>query len=110
MAAIQIPAGSVGRVPAPGHVLTDKAYSSKAIRDHLRRRGIKATIPIKADQAANRRKKGSRGGRPPAFDRERYKQCNTAERAFNKLKRFRAVATRTTSATSWTGPPSTSPR
>ncbi|WP_425463561.1 IS5 family transposase [Micromonospora olivasterospora] len=94
MAAIRIPR-RVGRPRTrPGHVLADKAYSSKAIRSHLRRRGIKATIPIKADQAANRREKGSRGGRPPNFDRERYKQRNTAERAFNKLKQFRAVATR----------------
>jgi transposase len=30
----------------------------------------------------------------PAFDRERYKQRNTAERCVNKLKAFRAVATR----------------
>jgi hypothetical protein len=37
-------------------------------RDYLRRRGIKATIPSKADQDANRRKKGSKGGRPPIFD------------------------------------------
>ena len=78
----------------PGHVLADKAYSSKAIRGHLRRRGIGATIPVKADQAANRRKKGSKGGRPPKFDSERYKQRNTAERCINKLKQFRAVATR----------------
>ncbi|MGI5236654.1 IS5 family transposase [Dactylosporangium sp. CA-139066] len=78
----------------PGHVLADKAYSSKAIRTHLRRRGITATIPVKADQAANRRKKGSHGGRPPNFDRERYKQRNTVERCINKLKQFRAVATR----------------
>lgn len=36
----------------PGQVLGDKAYSSTAIRAHLRRRGIKATIPEPADQAA----------------------------------------------------------
>jgi transposase len=78
----------------PGHVLADKAYSSKAIRAHLRWRGITATIPVKADQAANRRKKGSKGGRPPKFDAERYKQRNTAERCINKLKQFRGVATR----------------
>ena len=39
--------------------------------------------------------KGSHGGRPPAFDTEEYKIRNTAQRAFNKLKDFRAVATRT---------------
>jgi transposase len=36
----------------------------------------------------------SRGGRPPAFDPARYKERNTVERCFSKLKQFRAVATR----------------
>ena len=30
----------------------------------------------------------------PAFSPWLYKQCNTAERCFNKLKHFRAIATR----------------
>jgi transposase len=77
----------------PGHLLGDKAFSSKTIRDQCRRRGITATIPEKADQIRHRAKRGSRGGRPPAFDSERYKQRNTAERCINKLKGFRAVAT-----------------
>lgn len=38
--------------------------------------------------------KGSRGGRPPNFDVERHKKRDTVERAINKLKQFRAVATR----------------
>lgn len=37
---------------------------------------------------------GSRGGRPPGFDEERYKKRNTVERAINRLKQSRAVATR----------------
>ncbi|MBB4911146.1 transposase [Actinophytocola algeriensis] len=78
----------------PGHLLGDKAFSSKTIREQCRRRGITATIPEKADQIRYRAKRGSRGGRPPAFDSERYKQRNTAERCINKLKSFRAVATR----------------
>jgi transposase len=78
----------------PGRVLGDKAYSIKAIRDQLRRRHIAATIPEKTDQHANRRKRGSAGGRPPVFDATRYRQRNTVERAFSKLKQFRAVATR----------------
>lgn len=78
----------------PSRVIADKAYSSRANRGYLRRRGIAATIPEKDDQAAHRRKRGSRGGRPPAFDTETYKQRNTAERCFNKLKQHRAVATR----------------
>jgi transposase len=78
----------------PSRVIADKAYSSRGNRGYLRRRGIAATIPEKDDQAAHRRKRGSRGGRPPAFDTETYKQRNTAERCFNKLKQHRAVATR----------------
>lgn len=78
----------------PGHLLGDKAFSSKTIRGQCGRRGITATIPEKADQIRHRAKRGSRGGRPPAFDSERYKQRNTAERCINKLKGFRAVATR----------------
>ncbi|MFE6456234.1 transposase [Streptomyces cinereoruber] len=33
-------------------------------------------------------------GRPPGFDKERYKKRNTVERAINKLKNYRAVSTR----------------
>ncbi|MGW7130015.1 IS5/IS1182 family transposase, partial [Streptomyces bobili] len=32
--------------------------------------------------------------RPPAFDEDRYKKRNTVERAINRLKQSRAVATR----------------
>jgi len=78
----------------PGRALGDKAYSSTAIRAHLRRRGIKATIPEPGDQARNRLRRGSKGGRPPAFDPAAYKQRNTVERAFGKLRQHRAVATR----------------
>jgi transposase len=78
----------------PGRVLGDKAYSSAAIRSHLRGRGIRATIPEPADQARNRARRGSQGGRPPAFDPAAYKERNTVERAFCKLRQHRAVATR----------------
>jgi len=78
----------------PGRVLGDKAYSSAAIRAHLRRRKIKATIPEPADQVKNRLRRGSRGGRPPAFDAAAYKQRNVVERCFNQLKQWRDLATR----------------
>jgi hypothetical protein len=46
----------------PDRLLADKAYSNRAIRSHLRRRRIKATIPEKADQLKARAAKGSAGG------------------------------------------------
>lgn len=79
----------------PDVVLADKAYSSRAIREHLRKRGIRAVIPVPADQRGHRLRRGSsRGGRPPAFDREAYKQRNTIERCINRLKQWRGIATR----------------
>jgi transposase len=60
----------------------------------LRGRGITATIPELDDQIRNRLKRGARGGRPPVFDAEAYKQRNCVERAINKLKGHRVVATR----------------
>jgi hypothetical protein len=46
----------------PDRVLADKAYSSRAIRDHLRSRGIGAVIPEPDDQKGQRKRHGSAGG------------------------------------------------
>ena len=43
---------------------------------------------------ANCRRRGSRGGRPTAFDKEMYKRRNEVERTINRLKHSRAIATR----------------
>ena len=88
----------------PHRVLADKGYSSRANRDYLRRRGIRATIPERRDQQANRQRRGSAGGRPPAFDKTIYKRRNIVERCFNRFKQYRAIATRyDKTATSYQG-------
>jgi transposase len=72
----------------------DKAYNGRPNRDLLRERGVKAVIPEKGDAIARRKAKGSAGGRPLAFDAADYKNRNVVERAFNKLKNWRGLATR----------------
>ncbi|MFB7338397.1 IS5 family transposase [Streptomyces adustus] len=95
MAAIRVPRIGPGRPRVrPAHVLGDKGYSSRAIRTWLRQRGIGHTIPERADPARNRLRRGSLGGRPPAFDKQLYKRRNVVERRFNRLKQWRGIAIR----------------
>lgn len=78
----------------PDAVRGDKAYSSRAIRAHLRSRGIKAVIAEPDDQKGHRRRRGSRGGRPVNFDAVDYKNRNVIERSYCHLKQWRGIATR----------------
>ena len=78
----------------PNHLLADKAYSSQGHRAMLRRRAIPHTIPERQDEKTRRLKRGSRGGRPPKFDTELYKQRNVVERGFGALKQWRGLAQR----------------
>ena len=75
-------------------LLADKAYSHPSTRNELRRRRIPHTIPERSDQIARRKAKGRAGGRPPAFDAETYKNRNTVERGYLRLKQWRGIATR----------------
>lgn len=78
----------------PNAVRGDKAYSSRAIRGHLRSRGIKAVIPEPDDQKGHRKRRGSRGGRPVGLDKADYKNRNVIERRYCHIKQWRGLATR----------------
>jgi transposase len=94
MAQLRI-ARPVGRARTrPDRLRGDKAYSSRAIRSHLRRRGIIAVIPEPDDQVGHRKRRGSRGGRPPKFDATDYRGRNVIERRYCHLKQWRGLATR----------------
>lgn len=96
MARIRIPRSGPGRPRTrPTTVLADRAYSSRAIRGHLRRRGIRAVIPQPADQIGHRLRRGRAGGRPPSFDAEKYKERNAVERCIARLKQWRGLVLRT---------------
>ena len=64
-------------------VLADRAYNADAIRNAIAERGAWANIP----PMSQRRFKS-------AFSKHLYKARNLFERFFNKIKHFRAVATR----------------
>ena len=67
----------------PDALLGDKAYDGDALIDTLIQRGITPVIPPKANRKA-----------PRPCDFALYCERNLIERFFNKLKHFRAIATR----------------
>ena len=93
--AVRVPRIGAGRPRTrPDYLVADKAYSSRGHRALLRRRGIPHTIAEPDDQTANRRRKGSAGGRPVGFHPARYARRNAIERGFCQLKQWRGLATR----------------
>ena len=86
------PEGSPGRPrKRPAHLIADRGYSYERCRKLLRRRAIRHTIPERKDQKERR---GGRPGRRPGFEREAYRRRNVVERCVNRLKQWRAIATR----------------
>ena len=67
----------------PAALIGDKAYDADALIDALTRRRITPVIPPKANRKTSR-----------ACDFALYCERNLIERFFNKLKHFRAIATR----------------
>ena len=92
------------RVPRPGRgrprtrperVLADKGYPSKANRSYLSKRGIKATIPDRADQQQNRINKGFRRRQATSLRcRTVQRPQRRSKRSFNRLKNWRGIAMR----------------
>jgi transposase len=68
----------------PARIVGDKGYTGTPVRSYLRRRGISAVIPRRANES-------HRGVR---FDHAAYRQRNRVERLINRLKQHRAIATR----------------
>ncbi len=64
-------------------LLADRAYDSDALRDMLAERGARANIKPMPNRV-----------NIPKFNRRLYRKRNLVERFFNKLKHFRAIATR----------------
>lgn len=70
-----------------GHaLLADKAYSGHALRNELKRKGIKIVIPRKSNE-----KMASDGCSQP--DHAAWSNRNVVERCFGRLKEYRRIAT-----------------
>jgi transposase len=67
----------------PDALIGDKAYDADPLIDTLTRRGITPVIPPRANRKT-----------PRDCDFALYCERNLVERFFNKLKHFRAIATR----------------
>ncbi len=65
------------------HVIGDKGYDSNQILEFIQQQEAVAVIPPRSNRTTLRE-----------YDRELYKQRNLIERAFNKLKHWRRIATR----------------
>ena len=70
-------------VRAGNILLADRAYDSNALRKWLAERGAWGNIRAMSHRLD-----------PPEFSKRLYRERNLVERFFNKLKHFRAVATR----------------
>ena len=64
-------------------VIADKGYDSDRVLEFIQSQGATAVIPPRSRRKVQR-----------VYDRERYKKRNLIERAFNKLKHWRRIATR----------------
>lgn len=64
-------------------VIADRGYDTEKVLGKVEELGALAVVPSRSNRKVQRE-----------YDRELYKERNLIERAFNKLKRFRRIATR----------------
>ena len=67
----------------PAYVIADKGYDSQKILDLIEKQEAIPVIPPRKNRKEQRE-----------YDRELYKRRNVIERAINKLKDYRRIATR----------------
>jgi transposase len=67
----------------PEAVAGDKGYSASDLRNWLTDREIEVVIPSRSDEMGDH-----------AYDKEAYRERPMIERAINRLKRYRRIATR----------------
>jgi transposase len=90
--AIRVPRAGRGRPrQRPEHLLADRGYGKGLYRRMLRALSIPHTIPERKD---HRERREGRPGQPLLFDAELYARHNVVERCVNRLKQWRAIATR----------------
>jgi transposase len=65
------------------HVIADKAYDTDGILSFVHAQGAVAVVPPRSSRKVQRE-----------YDKELYKERNLIERAFNRLKCWRRIATR----------------
>lgn len=78
----------------PDRLHGDKAYSSRAIRAHLRSCGIEAIMPEPRDQQGHHKRRGPHADRPVSYNPVDYKQRKVIKRGFCRLKQCLGLAVR----------------
>ena len=91
LAQVRVPAQRGRPRCRPRYLVADKGYDSQALRQRLRKRGIRPVIPLRTVPKHRRRRQ--RGPRPK-LDEKRYGQRNMVERLIGWLKEQRRLATR----------------